>query len=52
MVIGIPKTPDANTLKIFEDILSKNKINWTRRVSFGRDISGACGQLAGRNLSD
>ncbi len=46
------KTPDANTLKIFEDILSKNKINWTRRVSFGRDISGACGQLAGRNLSD
>jgi len=42
------KTPESVTLKIFEDILSKNNITWTRRVSFGGDISGACGQLAGR----
>ncbi|HPS28378.1 MAG TPA: 23S rRNA (adenine(2503)-C(2))-methyltransferase RlmN [Candidatus Paceibacterota bacterium] len=43
------RTPEAVTLKIFEEILSKNNIAWTRRVSFGGDISGACGQLAGED---
>jgi len=32
----------------FKDILEKHKISVTFRVSFGEDISAACGQLAGK----
>jgi 23S rRNA (adenine2503-C2)-methyltransferase len=42
------KAPSSLTLKKFEEILTKKGINWTRRVSFGSEIAGACGQLAGQ----
>lgn len=36
-------------LKVFKEILEKNKIAVTFRRSFGEDIAAACGQLAGEN---
>lgn len=41
------KAPRPASLRAFEEILTKREIDWTRRASFGSDISGACGQLAG-----
>jgi len=41
------KAPRPASLRVFEEILTKREIDWTRRASFGSDISGACGQLAG-----
>jgi adenine C2-methylase RlmN of 23S rRNA A2503 and tRNA A37 len=41
------KAPRLSSLRAFEEILNKREIAWTRRASFGSDISGACGQLAG-----
>jgi len=41
------RAPNPAALRGFEEILTKREISWTRRVSFGNDISGACGQLAG-----
>jgi len=41
------RAPSLAALRAFEEILTKREIAWTRRVSFGSDISGACGQLAG-----
>lgn len=41
------KVPDEAAVQAFEEILTARKVAWTRRVSFGGDISGACGQLAG-----
>lgn len=41
------KAPRAASVRAFEEILNKREIAWTRRASFGSDISGACGQLAG-----
>jgi 23S rRNA (adenine2503-C2)-methyltransferase len=41
------QAPSSAAFKNFGDILTKNGIAWTRRVSFGSEISGACGQLAG-----
>ena len=41
------KTPRWGSLRAFEEVLTKREIDWTRRASFGSDISGACGQLAG-----
>ena len=43
------QAPSPSAFKNFGDILTKNGIAWTRRVSFGSEISGACGQLAGEN---
>lgn len=42
-----PSTPER--IKAFEEILKINQIPSTVRVSLGRDIDGACGQLAGKN---
>jgi len=41
------KSPRWVSLRAFEEVLTKREIAWTRRASFGSDISGACGQLAG-----
>ncbi len=41
------KAPRIASLRAFEEVLNKREIAWTRRASFGSDISGACGQLAG-----
>lgn len=41
------KAPSDMAFKNFGEILTKKGINWTRRVSFGSEIAGACGQLAG-----
>jgi 23S rRNA (adenine2503-C2)-methyltransferase len=43
------KAPRPASLRAFEEILTKREIDWTRRASFGSDISGACGQLAGES---
>jgi 23S rRNA (adenine2503-C2)-methyltransferase len=43
------QAPSPSAFKNFGDILTKKGIAWTRRVSFGSEISGACGQLAGEN---
>jgi 23S rRNA (adenine2503-C2)-methyltransferase len=45
------KAPRPASLRAFEDVLTKREIDWTRRASFGSDISGACGQLAGEAVS-
>ena len=45
------KGPSERTLATFEDALTGRGIPWTRRVSFGTDIGGACGQLAGESAS-
>ena len=42
------RSPSLAALRAFEEILTKREIAWTRRASFGSDISGACGQLAGQ----
>ncbi len=36
---------NKKTREIFKKILTKNKINFTERYSFGQDINAACGQL-------
>ncbi len=41
------KAPRPASLRAFEEVLTKREIDWTRRASFGSDIRGACGQLAG-----
>ena len=41
------KAPSPAALRAFEEVLTHQGIAWTRRVSFGSDIGGACGQLAG-----
>ncbi len=46
------RAPRPGALRAFEEILTKREIAWTRRVSFGGDISGACGQLAGEVNSE
>jgi 23S rRNA (adenine2503-C2)-methyltransferase len=42
------KPSSKNTIIKFRNYLLKNKINVTIRKSLGQDISGACGQLAGK----
>jgi len=44
---GIFDPSPQETIKKFKDILYKNGIEVTQRYKFGRDIKGACGQLAG-----
>ena len=41
------KKSDKATAQKFKNILEKNNIEYTERFRFGRDIHGACGQLAG-----
>ncbi|MBN1602305.1 MAG: 23S rRNA (adenine(2503)-C(2))-methyltransferase RlmN [Chitinispirillaceae bacterium] len=42
------KIPDERSVEFFADQLNKRGITATIRKSKGRDISGACGQLAGK----
>lgn len=42
------KQPSAEKIKKFKDVLSKAGLNTVERYEFGRDIRGACGQLAGK----
>lgn len=46
------KAPSDIAFKNFGEILTKKGINWTRRVSFGNEIAGACGQLAGKEQNN
>jgi adenine C2-methylase RlmN of 23S rRNA A2503 and tRNA A37 len=46
------KIPDERSVDHFADELHKRGVAATVRRSKGRDISGACGQLAGNSLSD
>lgn len=46
------QAPSSAAFKNFGDILTKNGIAWTRRVSFGSEIAGACGQLAGKEQKE
>jgi len=46
------KTPDDNSVERFSDELHKLGLSATVRKSRGRDISGACGQLAGNLMED
>jgi 23S rRNA (adenine2503-C2)-methyltransferase len=48
---GTFKAPNPATVRAFEQALAGKGIESTRRASFGRDISGACGQLAGEAKS-
>jgi 23S rRNA (adenine2503-C2)-methyltransferase len=45
------KAPNPATVRAFEQALARKGVESTRRASFGRDISGACGQLAGEAKS-
>lgn len=44
------KTPDEKEIDTFTSLLSRMGVNYTIRRSKGREISGACGQLASENL--
>lgn len=46
--VGEFKAPEAGRIKRFRNILGKEGVQVTQRVSQGRDIAGACGQLAGK----
>ena len=41
------KPSSGRRVKIFKDILMKSRIEVTQRFRFGKEIKGACGQLAG-----
>jgi 23S rRNA (adenine2503-C2)-methyltransferase len=45
---GIFVPSPQEVIKKFKDILQKENIETTQRYRFGRDIRGACGQLAGQ----
>ncbi|MDD5590075.1 MAG: 23S rRNA (adenine(2503)-C(2))-methyltransferase RlmN [Candidatus Portnoybacteria bacterium] len=45
---GIFKPSSSEQIKKFRQVLEKNGIKATQRWKFGRDIKGACGQLAGK----
>ncbi|MCD4705296.1 23S rRNA (adenine(2503)-C(2))-methyltransferase RlmN [bacterium] len=42
------KSSDNRTIEKFMEILTQEKVNFTQRYKFGKDIKGACGQLAGK----
>ena len=42
------KSPDENEIKAFSNELKRLNINYSIRREKGRDISGACGQLASK----
>lgn len=42
------KTSSPNAVKKFKEILEKSGITATQRYKFGREIKGACGQLAAK----
>ena len=39
---------DKERIRIFKEILRKNKIEFSERYRFGNEIDAACGQLAGK----
>ncbi len=46
------ETPKPEEIKTFTNALSKRNIPYTIRISRGRSIKGACGQLAGKLVED
>lgn len=48
--VGDFQSSEFKTIKQFKDILSNEGVKVTQRYSFGQDIQGACGQLAGKQL--
>lgn len=46
---GIFRPSTSKSISLFKKILEKNNVVVTQRYSFGREISAACGQLAGNN---
>jgi len=42
------ETPTSEEIKSFTSALDKGNIPYTIRISRGRSIKGACGQLAGK----
>jgi 23S rRNA (adenine2503-C2)-methyltransferase len=45
---GTYRAPERERIKIFADLLEEMGLEVTIRKSLGADISGACGQLAGK----
>ena len=43
------KKSNKSNIQKFKNILEKNNIEFSERFRFGRDIQGACGQLAGKS---
>jgi len=46
---GIFKPSSSSRIKEFKEILEKEGVTVTQRYRFGKDIKGACGQLAAKN---
>lgn len=46
------ETPTTQEIKRFTAFLDDFRVSYTRRFTKGRDINGACGQLASKNISD
>ena len=44
------KSSSGRRVKIFKNILIKSRIGVTQRFRFGKEIKGACGQLAGEKI--
>ncbi len=40
------RASDTKTIEKFMTVLAQKKVNFTQRYKFGKDIKGACGQLA------
>jgi 23S rRNA (adenine2503-C2)-methyltransferase len=46
------ETPTTQEINKFTAFLDDYRVSYTRRFTKGRDINGACGQLATKNISD
>ena len=46
--VGKFKPSDPRSVDKFMDVLLKEKVNFTQRYKFGKDIKGACGQLVSK----
>jgi len=45
---GIYKATDEKDRRAFQEYIKRHSISVTHRISYGEDINGACGQLAGK----
>jgi 23S rRNA (adenine2503-C2)-methyltransferase len=48
--VGVFKPSPSERVMRFKEILEREGVNVTQRFRFGRDIKGACGQLAGSKI--
>ena len=46
--VGKFKPSDSRSIDKFMDVLTREKVNFTQRYKFGKDIKGACGQLVSK----